>query len=310
MKGHEVARSTFLNGVAPTIDRGLPALSGRVAVAIGYGSQAIRADDSHSRDHGWGPVFFCILTIRDHAKYGRRLQHCLDHWARGEYSGYRMPHHARNWNPGRKPNMIEARITVVTVDGLLQRLVGRSRPPRCHAEWLNLNESRLYWLRHEPVIHDPLGEWSMRKKRFAAYPEPVRMKRITDEMWGFWHYGEYNFLKRVAERNDAVTIQFAIASFIASSMKLCFLLNRDFVPYWKWLHHEFRLQPDAKEVDPTLRRLARSTNADEQKRLVRKVCRYLRDRLIRQRILPRKESGDLSKVIEQLRKRLPKDLRY
>ena len=107
-----------------------------------------------------------------------------------------------------------------------------------------------------------------------------------------------------------MTIQFAIASFIASSMKLCFLLNRDFVPYWKWLHHEFRLQPDAKEVDPTLRRLARSTNADEQKRLVRKVCRYLRDRLIRQRILPRKESGDLSKVIEQLRKRLPKDLRY
>lgn len=203
-----------------------------------------------------GPVFYCILVARNNARHGRRLQDCLDHRTDIQYTGYRLLRHVRNWNPGRMPNIIEARITAVSVDGLLQQLLGRSRLPRCHAEWLNLNESELYRLRHEPVIQDPLDEWTLRKKGFAIYPEPVRMKHITDEMRGFWHGVEYNFLNRVAERNDEMPIQFAIASFIASAMKLCFLLNRDFVPYWKWLHHEFQLQPDAKKVDPTRRRLA------------------------------------------------------
>ena len=146
-------------------------------------------------------------------------------------------------------------------------------------------ESQLYFLRHGHIFHDPLGEFSARREEFARYPSDVLLKRINDECWSVWHFGEYKFRSRLAHRKDSLAIQMCLGHFIESAMRVCFLLNDDFSPYWMWLPHEFRKLPSCRAIRRRLSRLVRIDDLAEQSDLVSQICACLRRKLVRHNLL-------------------------
>ena len=57
-----------------------------------------------------------------------------------------------------------------------------------------MREYELYLIRHGQVFFDPVGEFSARRAALKHYPRLARMQRVWDELFGVWHYGQYNFL--------------------------------------------------------------------------------------------------------------------
>lgn len=87
-------------------------------------------------------------------------------------------------------------------------------------------------------------------------------------------------------------------------MKLCFLLNDDYTPYWKWLHHEFRRLPEAQALDPLLLQLAREADRTLQAQVVSSICNVVQKRLAEAGLLDGVQPGSLFEWIHALRGRI------
>ena len=170
---------------------------------------------------------------------------------------------------------------------------GHREMPADVAEWnpTSRDESHLYFLKHGHVFHDPLGEFSRRREAFCQWPRHTLLKRIGNTAWQLWHYGEYNF-DRVARREDPLAILFCKAEFIHHAMRLCFYLEEDFVPYWKWVSHCFRRIEGIAGIADMLDEFNAATEIAVQKQLVESLCAALCSRVIEKGYVAAKEVGD------------------
>jgi hypothetical protein len=285
-----------------------------------HGSQAIGADDEQSRDHGWGAEFDLMLTEADFERYGAELKSKLECHVREHWIGVQLPDGARNWHVCRKPGFIDARIGMYSIDQRLRDMSHAPEPPRDLQAWLKLAKPRqensihwnwngLYYLKHAPTLDDPLGEWSRRKEAFSQYPDVLRTKLVAERLRDFWHYGAYNYLCRVARRGDAVTSGIAVGRFAEATMELWFLFNRDYAPYWKWLHHAFLKQPQHEQLEPALQRLMRSADESVRETAVIEICAVICKRLVAEGFM---QEGDQNKglntVVDKLHASIAKEV--
>ncbi len=266
--GLEMARSYFTEWGLPLLQQHFPAISERVAAGIWRGSQSLGADDALSSDHGWGAAFTLLLTEQDFQSIAERLDQALQKNAPAEWKGF--------------PTPSDAEITVTSIDRFFQDWVGFSTPPADSSLWLagfhfrfGTRETELYMIRHGHLFYDPLGEFTTRRDLFLKYPGDIRLRRINQELLNVWHYGQYNFIDRLSQRNDPVANCMALGHFTEAVMRLCLLLDDDYTPYWKWLAFEFRKHSAAQFLDPLLKRLALSTDSSEQVNLVNEICEFV-----------------------------------
>ena len=148
-----------------------------------------------------------------------------------------------------------------------------------------MEEPDLYMLRHASIFHDPLGEFTSRRKVFWYYPRGAWLQRLIDETFRVWHYGQYNFLARVTRRNDAIAKTICLGNFTDGVMRLCMLLEEDYTPYWKWLAAEFRKLPNVAKVESALSELSTCQDLDRQASLVESICRDMHKRLVEKRLV-------------------------
>lgn len=178
--GLELSRRLLDDWALPLIRNAFPHLVDRIAAAATSGSQALGADDDLSRDHGWGPRIDLVLTDSDFRRSGSDLVKVID---------AELP---KEFGATERRVVWEDRTTDVIVSSIgqiLTRYTGAARPPRQPGRWLELQrvescESSLYFLRHSPVLYDPLGRYTKRKDGFAHYPPDLRLRRISQETWG------------------------------------------------------------------------------------------------------------------------------
>ena len=271
MNGLEVARRFFAEWGLPFLQEQFPDLAERAAAGLLHGSQVLQADDALSRDHGWGPMFLLLLTEEDYSAQGQVLTQALAEAAPREWLGerYRGPGH---------------NVEVSSVDRYLSHWLGYAHPPARWREWLGgtpsgVREYELYLIRHGQVFYDPLGEWSARRAAFAQYPRLAWLSRVWDELFGVWHYGQYNFLERLLVRQDPMATRIALGHFIEATLRLCLLLEGDYTPYWKWLAFAFRATRNAARLEFFVRQLSESSSWQEQADLVRQVCAAIHELL-------------------------------
>jgi hypothetical protein len=268
MTGLEMARSYFTEWGLPLLRQDFPGISERVTAGIWRGSQILKADDALSRDHGWGAMFRLVLTEPDFEATGERLERALQENAPTAWKGLPMP--------------ADASVTVTSIDRFFEHHVGFSTPPQDTSRWLEgfhfrfgTRETELYLIRHGHVFYDPLGEFTARRELFWKYPSDIRLRRINQELLAVWHYGQYNFVDRLSQRNDPVANCMALGHFTEGVMRLCLLLDDDYTPYWKWLAFEFRKHSAAQFLDPLLKRLTTSTDMAQQVELVNEISEFV-----------------------------------
>ena len=118
------------------------------------------------------------------------------------------------------------------------------------------------------------------RKELYFWPEYAFITRLADECFRVWHHGEYNFPRRMVTGRDPLAISICIGEFVSGVMRIVFLLNSDYSPYWKWLSHEFRKQPGSEVYLPLLEQLVESHDIDKQSQLILEICSKVHSQLL------------------------------
>jgi len=227
MKGLELAEAFYKQHGAVMLAEMFPALCDRIAAGlVGPGSECFGFDDRWSRDHDWGPGFCLWLTDQDYRSVGEKLQRAYI-----GMSGHFMGFGPRKTSPGE-----EWRVGVNGTRAFFTRLTGRSHPPESIAEWLRIPEHALATCLNGRVFADPLGDVTRWRQAIANYyPEDIRLKKIASRCITVGQSGQYNF-PRALQRGERFAVNAARAQFCSDIIALVFLLNRRFMPFFKWIH--------------------------------------------------------------------------
>jgi len=268
-KGLTIARDFFFSWGHPFLKSQFPDLAGRIAAGRILGSDVLGGDDEVSRDHDWGPQFDLFLSVEDYASHGEPLSATLNAAAPNPWNGYRLA------GAGDKSVRIES------VSGWFSKYLKLERLPATPADWPSSSfESTLYFLRHGQIWLDATGEFSKWQSALNEYPEELLRARLAEECFRVWHYGEYNFVQRMARRRDSIATSICLGEFATGVMRIVLLMSRDFAPYWKWLPFEFRKRMQAQLYVGLLEELVSIHNIERQVEIVQRICALVHQQLL------------------------------
>lgn len=235
----------------------------RIAVGLsGDGSDCLGFDDEQSRDHDWGPGFCLWLTDEDYAAIGAPLQQAYDRLPKC-FDGFARS--TTEWGDGR--------IGVLQTGTWYKQFLGHPDGPQTLFDWLRIPEKYLAACTSGRVFHDPLDDFSQRRRRLLAfYPEDVRLAKIAARCMSIGQAGQYNFTRGLG-RGEAFVAQYAETSFCNDLMSLVYLLNRRYAPYYKWRHRGLPALPRLGGiVHERITAMMSSRDADEKRAHIEALC--------------------------------------
>ncbi len=225
MRGIDICRSFYEQCGAPLLKREVPDVVARAAVGLaGEGSDCFGFDDLISRDHDWGPAFCLWLPATELDRNADRLEAALAGLpAVFEGIAVRM-----------RPQLRQGRVGPLSIEDFYARFTNLTRPPASWKEWRLIPENFLAVATNGEIFHDPSGRFTAHREALLAfYPEDVRRKKIAARLAGLAQSGQYN-LPRVLRRGETVAALLTAAEFSRQALSLTFLLNRRYMPFYKW----------------------------------------------------------------------------
>lgn len=237
MQGMEIAEKYYEQYGLSMVREVCPELEARAAFGlVGEGSQCFGYDDEISRDHDFGPGFCIWLLEDDFANYGGRLQAAYEMLPK-EFMGLSTDN-----------IQDKSRVGVMRIDEFFFKYLGLSEPPKTNREWLFLKETLLSICTNGKVFKDNTGRFTaFRKALLAFYPEDILRKKIAARAAVTSQAGQYNLL-RCLDRNDRVAAMLALAKFTEASISMVYLLNRRYMPFYKWAYHGMQELPEMRQA--------------------------------------------------------------
>lgn len=271
MQGLQLAQDYFFAHGLPMVREHFSALVDRVAVGlVGPGSECYGFDDVQSRDHDWGPGFCLWLSQKDYAEYGAELD-----------SAYRrLPQTFSGFGPRQTSSGEEGRIGVLSITGFYRRYTGLNHPPEGLREWLGLSDQALGVCTNGRVFHDPADQFSAwRRHLLDYYPEDIRRKKIASRCMALAQTGQYN-LSRSLQRSELFASRYAELQFCHDLMSMCFLLNRRYAPFYKWLHRATAQLPILGSIlHEQIKVLLNAENGDRKVAIIEVLCGLVVDEM-------------------------------
>jgi hypothetical protein len=117
-------------------------------------------------------------------------------------------------------------------------------------DWLSFPEQKLLEVTAGEVFYDGLDQLLPLREKLAYYPRDVWLYRLASA----WHRiaQEEAFVGRSGDVGDDLGSHIVAARLARDLMRLCFLLERKYAPYSKWLGTAFSHLASAEEVGPML----------------------------------------------------------
>ena len=246
----------------PMLKEKFPDYIDRIAVGlVGEGSECLGFDDELSKDHDYGPGFIMWLTDEDYAQIGAQLNE--------EY--HKLPIRYRGIVRIESPQGM-GRMGAHSINEWYSNILGY-KDIHFDAFFLVVDETNLNKATNGKVFTDPLGEFTdIRNELLNYYPDSVWKKRIATEMTYVSQTGQYNY-HRLIKRNDETGAMLSLSGFMEHSMKLAFLLNRKYAPYYKWLSRglndiDIFVHNKIEEISKHM------NNHEENNALIEELCAY------------------------------------
>jgi hypothetical protein len=247
--GLELARGFYAEAVAPLLD-GVR----HSAARLGEGSEVLGYDTSRSTDHGWGPRLQLFVEPGETDAVAATLERLL-------------PETFRRWPVrfGWDDIAVSHHVDVDTIDRWLERRVGIGVPASLGPiDWLSTPQQLLLEATAGEVFHDGLGELDAVRASLAWYPDAVWLWLLACQWQRIGQ--EEAFVGRTAEVGDELGSRLVAGRLARDLIRLCFLLERRYAPYTKWLGSAFARLEASADVRPALERAldARTYEAREE----------------------------------------------
>ncbi len=271
MKGLELNRA-FFERIRPELEADFPALYRRMAAGlVGNGSECFGYDDVYSQDHDWGAALQLWLREEDRGEIP-----ALQRWL--EEAERRHPDFPY---PVRTAYCAERGVS--TVQDFYRSLTGCPEGPQTVYEWDRAPQENLALAVNGAVFYDGDGSFSrIREHILGFYPEDYRLKKIAARCAGIAQTGQYNY-RRCLLRQDEVTARITESRFLSEVHGLVFLLNRRFLPYYKWQYRQLGELPLlGEETAAAEKELVALSDPEEKTERMEAICHMLADELRRE----------------------------
>ena len=255
MNGLELSRGYYETYGKPMLESEFADLLPYLAVGyVGSGSEHYGFDDEVSRDHDFEPGFCIFLPGED--VVDRRSAFLLERaYAKlpKEYEGVKRQ--AISPVGGNRNGVIRTaefyQSAVGTPDGTLST-----------EGWLQIPDYALAEAVNGVIYFDNYGEFTRIRQFLQAMPDDVRYKRLAGNLLLMAQSGQYNFT-RCINHGEPEAAQLACTEFVTAAMKVLFLLNRRYMPYYKWSFRALRQMDGMADFAANLSFLLTGDNADE-----------------------------------------------
>lgn len=268
MKGLELSEKYYNEFGAPMIHTLFPDIEGMIAVGLcGSGSECFGFDDEISADHDFEPGF--CMFIPDEEIIDRQTAFALEKAYSSlpkEFMGYKRS----IMNPvGGK------RTGVIRIGDFLKSKTGSESGILSTEEWFSIPEYSLAEAVNGKIFRDDLGMISEIRSHLSEMPDNVHLKKLAGNLLLMGQSGQYNY-SRCLSHGETAAAQLAVSEFVQSTMKCIFLLNKAYMPYYKWSFRALSSLPLLSDLYGKLEYLISSGNSEpeaaEKADIIEKIC--------------------------------------
>ena len=243
MQGLELSRRFWNELLRPALEEQCPELMGHFAAGLcGAGSDCLGYDDEISRDHAFAAGCMVFIPADEEREIGFALSTVYDRLPR-EFLGFSTEHRSRQG---------DGRYGVKTIEGFFTPLTGSPGAPENWRQWLSIPESYLAEAMAGEVFYDGPGIFSrIRQEIRTGRSEDVRLKKLAARAALMAQSGQYNFA-RCRRHGEEYAARLAAGEFVRESLEMIFLLNRRYMPYYKWAFRALKELEILSELGPAL----------------------------------------------------------
>ena len=275
--GLELNQGFFYDVVEPLMSEHFPGLP-YAAGLVGHGSDVMGFDSPSSTDHDWGPRLHIFFSDLDFVAHKRKVDLMLRKRLPYSYKGFPTnfvegDKYLKHIPKLKKSGEVNHLFGFWTPRSFLKHYLGFEIDRRpSFRDWLLFPQQALIEVTGGQVYHDDIGLNAMRD-RFRYYPDDI-WKYLMRIQWGKI-LDELQMQARSGEMGDEVGAQVVTARTVHKLMFLCFLMERTYVPYAKWLGSAFKRLRCAPEVYPLLEQILAERNWKRRQKLLAKTYQKL-----------------------------------
>jgi hypothetical protein len=252
MKGLELAKKYYFEYGAPMIKEQFAEFEHLLAIGlIGGGSECFGYDDEISTDHDFEPGF-CIF-IPDESLVNSKVEFALER----AYS--KLPREFMGYQRCSLSPVGGKRHGVIRIADFFEEKTGSRDGDLTINEWFSLPDYALAEAVGGEIFYDGLGLLTDIRKKLNDMPEDVWLKKLAGNLLLMAQSGQYNY-SRCISRSETGAAQLAAIEFVKSAMQVIFLLNKKYMPYYKWSFRALRDLEKFSDLEYSLEYLISSEN--------------------------------------------------
>ena len=276
IKGLDLSELFYKECVKKILDTYYPNLKYSAAL-IGGGSEILGFDTPLSTDHGWGPRMFIFLKEDDYLLLKDDISKILGNNLPHEFYGYSTS----KWTDeeisipevnGLVP--IDHMIEFYTIKSFFEMYLGINPYNNTNViEWLTLQEHALLGITKGRIFYDGLGELESKIGKFTYYPHDIWLYLMASQ-WARISQ-ERAFMGRCGDVGDELGSHIIASRLVRDLMRLCFLIEKQYVPYNKWFGTAFSKLHCSEDLYPLLIKVMNSDNWKGREQYLSKVYTYV-----------------------------------
>lgn len=273
MKGLEISEKYYFEFGEKMLDTEFPDIKDKLATGlIGSGSECFGFDDDISRDHDFEPAF-CIF-LPDESIIDRKTEFLL------ERAYAKLPKEFM----GLKRNFLSPvggnRHGVIRISDFIIAKTGTPDGNLSPTNWLLSDENALLEVTNGKIFFDGLGEISRIRENLSYLPEDIRLKKLAGNLLIMAQSGQYNY-SRCILHGETGAAQLAVFEFVKSAINVIFLLNKKYVPYYKWSFKALKNLQKLANLSETLEFLISSDNdlSETKAEIIEDIAKIVIDEL-------------------------------
>lgn len=254
MKGLEIAEKYYLEFGEKMINTEFSDIKDKIAVGLsGSGSECFGFDDDISKDHDF-EAGFCIF-IPDESIIDRKTAFLL------ERAYAKLPKEFM----GIKKSLISpvggSRHGVIRISDFFTEKTGTPDANLTVSQWLLTSENSLLEATNGKIFFDGLGLMTSLRNSVSYLPDDIRLKKLSGNLLIMAQAGQYNYNRCLSHKETGAS-QLAVFEFVKATINVIFLLNKRYVPYYKWCFKALRSLEKLSSLCDTLEFLISSENDD------------------------------------------------